>query len=46
MGFFRTELPFLIWNRFLSEDEQFSLYKNAVAQAGGREVRIRTLNFG
>jgi phosphotransferase system enzyme I (PtsI) len=43
---FRTELPFLVWRRFLSEDEQFSLYHNVVAGAAGREVTIRTLDFG
>ena len=46
IGLFRTELPFLVWRRFLSEDEQFSLYKKVVTQAGGREVTIRTLDFG
>lgn len=43
---FRTELPFLVWRRFLSEDEQFSLYQKVVSQAAGREVTIRTLDFG
>jgi len=46
IGLFRTELPFLVWRRFLSEDEQFSLYQKVVAQAGDREVTIRTLDFG
>ena len=46
IGLFRTELPFLVWRRLLSEDEQFSLYKKVVTQAGGREVTIRTLDFG
>jgi phosphoenolpyruvate-protein phosphotransferase (PTS system enzyme I) len=46
IGLFRTELPFLVWRRFLSEDEQFSLYQKVVAQAAGREVTIRTLDFG
>jgi phosphotransferase system enzyme I (PtsI) len=46
IGLFRTELPFLVWRRFLSEDEQFSLYHNVVAGAAGREVTIRTLDFG
>jgi phosphoenolpyruvate-protein phosphotransferase (PTS system enzyme I) len=46
IGLFRTELPFLVWRRFLSEDEQFSLYQNVVTGAGGREVTIRTLDFG
>jgi phosphoenolpyruvate-protein phosphotransferase (PTS system enzyme I) len=46
IGLFRTELPFLVWRRFLSEDEQFSLYQKVVSQAAGREVTIRTLDFG
>jgi phosphotransferase system enzyme I (PtsI) len=46
IGLFRTELPFLIWKRFLSEDEQFSLYQKVVKQANGKEVTIRTLDFG
>ena len=46
IGLFRTELPFLVWRRFLSENEQFSLYQKVMAQAGGREVTIRTLDFG
>lgn len=46
IGLFRTELPFLVWHRFLSEEEQFTLYQKVVAQAGGRPVTIRTLDFG
>jgi phosphotransferase system enzyme I (PtsI) len=46
IGLFRTELPFLVWRRFLSEEEQFSLYQKVVTQAAGREVTIRTLDFG
>ncbi|MGB9629543.1 MAG: phosphoenolpyruvate--protein phosphotransferase, partial [Thermodesulfobacteriota bacterium] len=46
IGLFRTELPFLVWRRFLTEDEQFSLYQKVLIQANGREVTIRTLDFG
>ena len=46
IGLYRTELPFLVWRRFLSEEEQFSLYQKVVTQAAGREVTIRTLDFG
>jgi phosphotransferase system enzyme I (PtsI) len=46
IGLFRTELPFLVRRRFLSEDEQFSLYQKVVTQAAGREITIRTLDFG
>jgi len=46
IGLFRTELPFLVWRRFLSEDEQFSLYQKVVLMGGSKEVIIRTLDFG
>jgi phosphoenolpyruvate-protein phosphotransferase (PTS system enzyme I) len=46
IGLFRTELAFLVWKRFLSEDEQFSLYQKVVTRAAGREITIRTLDFG
>ena len=46
IGLFRTEMPFLLWRRFLSEDEQFFLYQKIVSQARGKEVTIRTLDFG
>ncbi|HUL32071.1 MAG TPA: phosphoenolpyruvate--protein phosphotransferase [Thermodesulfobacteriota bacterium] len=46
IGLFRTELPFLVWKRFLSEEEQLSLYKKVVNRAAGRDVTIRTLDFG
>jgi phosphotransferase system enzyme I (PtsI) len=46
IGLFRTELPFLVWRRFLTEDEQFYLYQKVLTEAKGREVTIRTLDFG
>jgi len=46
IGLFRTELPFLVWRRFLSEDEQFSLYQKVVTQAGGREFRVYSSSRG
>jgi phosphotransferase system enzyme I (PtsI) len=46
IGLFRTELPFLVWRKFLSEDEQFFLYQKVVTLAAGKEVTIRTLDFG
>lgn len=46
IGLFRTEFPFLILRRLLSEDEQFFLYQKVVSRAGGKEVTIRTLDFG
>lgn len=46
IGLFRTELPFLVWKRFLSEEEQFFLYHKVVTEASGKEVTIRTLDLG
>ncbi len=46
IGLFRTELPFLVWRRFLTEEEQSTLYRKVVTQSKGREVTIRTLDFG
>ncbi len=46
IGLFRTELPFLALGRLLSEEEQSMLYRKVVEQTNGREVTIRTLDFG
>jgi phosphotransferase system enzyme I (PtsI) len=46
IGLFRTEMPFLLWRRFLTEDEQFFVYQKVITQASGKEVTIRTLDFG
>jgi len=46
IGLFRTEMPFLVLRRFLSEEEQFFLYQKVITGASGKEVTIRTLDFG
>lgn len=46
IGLFRTKVAFLASGRILSEDEQFFIYQRIVSKAGGREVTIRTLDFG
>ena len=46
IGLFRTEMPFLVLRRFLSEEEQSFLYQKVITDASGREVTIRTLDFG
>ncbi len=46
IGLFRTELPFLKENRFLSEEEQYKLYRHYIKKMSGREVVIRTLDIG
>jgi phosphotransferase system enzyme I (PtsI) len=46
IGLFRTEMPFLVLRRFLSEEEQSFLYQKVITEASGKEVTIRTLDFG
>jgi phosphotransferase system enzyme I (PtsI) len=46
VGLFRTELPFIIGDHFLSEEEQFGIYRKVVGRMHPREVTIRTLDFG
>jgi phosphotransferase system enzyme I (PtsP) len=46
IGLFRTELPFLSYRDFPSEDEQVSLYRTVVERMGDRPVTIRTLDIG
>jgi len=46
VGLFRTELPFIIMDHFLSEEEQFQIYRKAVERMNPKEVTIRTLDFG
>jgi len=46
VGLYRTELPFLSHRDFLSEDEQFDLYRRLVLGMEGRPVTIRTLDLG
>ncbi len=46
IGLYRTEMPFMVWGRFLSEEEQTGLYQKVVEQINGREITIRTLDFG
>jgi phosphotransferase system enzyme I (PtsI) len=46
IGLFRTELPFMGRISFPSEEEQFDLYRKICEKMDGREVVIRTLDFG
>jgi phosphotransferase system enzyme I (PtsI) len=46
VGLFRTELPFIIMDHFLSEEEQFQIYRKAIERMNPKEVTIRTLDFG
>jgi phosphotransferase system enzyme I (PtsI) len=46
IGLFRTELPFLIAGKLLSEEEQLQIYRTVVQAMKGRTVTIRTLDLG
>ena len=46
IGLFRTELPFLIAGRLLTEEEQFTIYKTIVESMKEKVVTIRTLDLG
>ena len=46
VGLFRTELPFLLSERLLTEDEQFSIYRTVAETLKEKEATIRTLDLG
>lgn len=46
IGLFRTELPFIGRISFPTEEEQFDLYREVCEKMDGREIVIRTLDFG
>jgi phosphotransferase system enzyme I (PtsP) len=46
VGLFRTELPFLSYRDFPSEEEQVSLYRALIQRMGDRPVTMRTLDIG
>jgi phosphotransferase system enzyme I (PtsI) len=46
IGLFRTELPFMARGSFPSEQEQLELYRKICEKMQGKEVVIRTLDFG
>jgi phosphotransferase system enzyme I (PtsI) len=46
IGLFRTELPFLINNRLLSEKEQYNIYTSLLKVFKNKTTTIRTLDIG
>ncbi|MEE1673382.1 phosphoenolpyruvate--protein phosphotransferase [Agarivorans aestuarii] len=46
VGLYRTEVPFLMQDRFPSEDEQFTRYRDILNSYRGKEVCMRTLDVG
>jgi len=46
IGLFRTEIPFLMGEHFISEEEQYQLYRKVIAGMEQYPVTIRTLDLG
>lgn len=46
IGLFRTEIPFMLQQRFPSESEQVKVYQQVLHAASGRPVIMRTLDVG
>ncbi len=46
VGLYRTEVPFLMQDRFPSEEEQLRIYRSALEAFAPRPVTLRTLDVG
>jgi phosphotransferase system enzyme I (PtsP) len=46
VGLYRTEHPFMLHERFPSDDEQYQIYRHVLAAFAPRAVTIRTLDAG
>lgn len=46
IGLYRTEVPFLSHRDFLTEEEQYDLYRRVVEEMEGRPVTVRSLDLG
>lgn len=46
IGLFRSELPFMLYDRFPSEQEQITLYRKVLEAVAPRPVTLRTLDAG
>ncbi len=46
VGLYRTELPFMVRDRFPSEDDQVKNYRNVLESFHPRPVTLRTLDIG
>ncbi|WP_432454315.1 MULTISPECIES: phosphoenolpyruvate--protein phosphotransferase [unclassified Agarivorans] len=46
VGLYRTEVPFLMQDRFPSEEEQFVRYRDILSSYQGKNVCMRTLDVG
>lgn len=46
IGLYRTELPFMLRERFPSEEEQYGIYRQVLESFAPRPVTLRTLDVG
>jgi phosphoenolpyruvate-protein phosphotransferase len=46
IGLFRTEIPFLMGEHFIAEEEQYELYRRVITGMDGYPVTVRTLDLG
>lgn len=46
IGLYRSEIPFMLHQRFPSESEQVKVYKQVLASVAGKPVVMRTLDVG
>jgi len=46
VGLYRTEIPFMMRERFPSEREQYELYKSVLSTHPNKEITLRTLDVG
>lgn len=46
VGLYRTEIPFMMRERFPSEREQYELYKSVLSTHPSKEITLRTLDVG
>ncbi|WP_163936771.1 phosphoenolpyruvate--protein phosphotransferase [Paraferrimonas sp. SM1919] len=46
VGLYRSEIPFMLADHYLSEDQQYQYYKKVIRSAVGKSVCIRTLDAG
>ena len=46
IGLYRSEFPFILKNDYLSEEQQYRIYRSIVKSQGGKPVVLRTADIG
>jgi len=46
IGLYRSEFPFILKNDFLSEEQQYRIYKSIVQSQPGKPIVLRTVDIG